>query len=124
MNIKPTRPFVTATVTISFVIVSITGLLMAFHLLPKAQSHMMKGLHEWLSYLFIIGAFVHLYFNWTVIKGYFKQKQTHLQWITAGAICVILMATVLAVKPESAHKPNASIGGNIDRIKHHFERHN
>jgi len=103
MSIKTYRPFITAVVTLSFIVVTITGLLMAFHLLPKDISHILKGLHEWLSYLFVLGAGFHLYYNWKAITGYFNNKSIRYQWLIAGGLCVLLSLGVFLLKPEKDH---------------------
>ncbi|ACF13140.1 hypothetical protein Ctha_0671 [Chloroherpeton thalassium ATCC 35110] len=120
MNMKSARPFVTATVTMSFVILSITGVLMTFHVFPREQTHMLKGIHEWLGYLFIIGAGFHLYFNWSAILGYFKQRHNQLQWLVAGLVCIALSIGAFVFNPDS--KRGQGEGRHRAQFEN-FERH-
>lgn len=53
----------------AFVVVAVTGILMFFHL----NTGLMKLAHEWLGWLFVIGAVAHVAVNWKAFLGYFSR---------------------------------------------------
>lgn len=52
----------------SFIVMSVTGILMFFHL----NIGMIKLAHELMSWLFVIGAVAHVVVNWKAFFGYFR----------------------------------------------------
>ncbi len=53
----------------AFAVTAVTGILMFFHV----QIGLVKVAHEWLSWLFVIGALAHLAVNWRAFLAYFRK---------------------------------------------------
>ena len=52
----------------SFLLMSVTGVLMFYHL----NSPLNKLAHQWLSFAFLVGVVVHIVTNWLAFSRYFK----------------------------------------------------
>jgi hypothetical protein len=68
MKIGTHRPWITPAVIGSFMLLSVTGILMFFHL----DSGLNKLAHEWLSWIFVIVVVLHILLNNMAFKRYFK----------------------------------------------------
>lgn len=64
------RDIATSITTFTFIIISITGIMMFFHVLDQYT----KQMHEILGLLFVLVAVFHIFFNWKAMKNYFKKK--------------------------------------------------
>ncbi len=82
------RTWVSPFVGFSFLMISITGLLMMMHV----QNHLITGLHEWLGVLFIITGLFHLALNWKPFLACFRSRQG-----AAATIAAIVISALLAV---------------------------
>jgi len=65
-----TRPWSTPLVIASSVIVTVSGVMMFFHL----GDELVKGAHEWLGLLFAGGMLLHILNHWPAFKRYFSQR--------------------------------------------------
>ncbi len=110
------RGFVSLYIALSFIIISISGLLL-FAAPPGRIAHwsnwnlialtkeQWQAIHTIFSVLFVIMAAFHLYFNWKPIMAYFRQKiQTHVKMrreflVASSAIAAILALTLLELPP-------------------------
>lgn len=70
LNLQSHRPWITPLIIGSFLLVSITGVLMFFHL----DSGLNKLAHEWLSLVMVVGAALHILLNLPAFKRYFSQR--------------------------------------------------
>ncbi|MCA9595292.1 MAG: DUF4405 domain-containing protein [Myxococcales bacterium] len=61
-----------------FFVTAITGIMMFFHL----GDRLVKGIHEWLSIVFVLGAVLHVARNWKPFRGYLKTRGF---WLAAAA---------------------------------------
>jgi len=68
MKIGTQRPWITPAVIGSFALLSVTGILMFFHL----DSGLNKLAHEWLSWIFVGVVVLHILLNSMAFKRYFK----------------------------------------------------
>ncbi len=68
----------------SFVLMSVTGVLMFYHL----NSPLNKLAHQWLSFAFLAGVVVHVWVNWLAFSRYFKAP--------AAIVVMIVFTAVLA----------------------------
>lgn len=68
MKIGTQRPWITPAVIGSFTLLSVTGILMFFHL----DSGLNKLAHEWLSWIFVVAVVLHILLNNMAFKRYFK----------------------------------------------------
>ncbi|WP_369678998.1 DUF4405 domain-containing protein [Chloroherpeton thalassium] len=73
----------------TFVIVSITGILLFFHL----EIGLVKTMHEWLSWLFVIGGLAHIAINWRAFTKYFSKPAS------VAIIAVTLAVGAMAFLP-------------------------
>lgn len=64
------REVATSITTFTFLVISITGVMMFFHVLDQYT----KTLHEILGLAFVLFAATHIFFNWKSMKNYFKNK--------------------------------------------------
>ncbi len=69
MNIK--REWATPITAGAFLLTAVTGVLMFFHL----DSGINKTVHEWLSWILVIGAGLHIASNFTGFKRYFSNRK-------------------------------------------------
>ena len=64
------KDIATSSTTIVFVIISVTGIMLYFHLF----NGYIKSLHEILGLLFVAAAAFHIFVNWKSMKNYFSKK--------------------------------------------------
>ncbi len=76
------RTWVSPFVAFSFIILSITGILMLLHV----KSGGIVGLHEWIGVFFVIVGALHLVLNWPAFLSCFRKKQ--------GAVAVIVVLVI------------------------------
>lgn len=81
MNLNPHRSWITPLLIGSFLLSAVTGILMFFHW----DMGLNKLAHEWLSWLLITSAILHILFNLPAFKRYFGQT-TARRVIFAGVI--------------------------------------
>ena len=65
------RTWISPFVALSFLIVSLTGILMLAH----TRSGLINSLHEWVGVLFVIFGVIHLGINWKAFINCFRNKQ-------------------------------------------------
>jgi NADH:ubiquinone oxidoreductase subunit K len=97
---KITREWITPITTGAFLLTAVTGVLLFFH----AATGLNKAVHEWLSWIFLAGAVLHLVLNFTAFKKYLTQRR--------GQVLLGLFVLILALS-------FAPVGGG-----HHHEEHN
>ncbi|MCI5142023.1 MAG: DUF4405 domain-containing protein [Candidatus Electrothrix sp. ATG1] len=93
---KITRDWVTPITTGSFLLTAATGVLLFFH----AATGLNKAIHEWLSWVFLIGAVLHLAANFTTFKKYLAQRKGQVML----GVSVLLLALNF-VPIEGGHEP-------------------
>ena len=54
----------------SFIVISLTGILMFFHI----NIGLVKLAHEWLSWVFVVAAICHAIVHWKLLLGYFRNR--------------------------------------------------
>ncbi len=94
---KTLRDWATPITIGAFAIMSVTGVLMFFHL----DSGFNKLAHEWLSWLMVGGVLLHAYVNWPSFKRYFVSSALGRAII---AVSVLMLA--------GSFTPNAGGGGS------------
>jgi|GEM_PF-698614 len=82
MNIL-NRNWISPLVTISFIVMGVTGILMFFHIKNGA----LVTLHEWIGWGFVVFGLVHLFLNWRPLFSYLKR------W--TGIVAVVLGITLV-----------------------------
>lgn len=69
MNLNPHRPWITPLVMGAFLLLTVTGVLMFFHL----DSRLNKLAYEWLSWALLAGVLLHVGLNVNAFKRYLSQ---------------------------------------------------
>ena len=91
MKVIP-RNVLSALLTVVFVVVSITGVLMYF----KIRMFSIQSLHIWLGFAFALVGCLHLFKNWSGFLSYFKKRSTFVSaafalFVTAAFIILPLI---------------------------------
>lgn len=83
------RTWISPVVTVAFVVIAITGLLLFFH----AKNGAIVTLHEWVGWGFVIAGMLHVLLNWNPLLGYLKRRSG---LIAIGVSLVIVAALTVA----------------------------
>ena len=113
------RAFTSVLVGLSFLFMAVTGL--ALFIAPSCRiardtswtvwghdKDQWVALHVWLSIAFIIASAIHIYLNWRILIGYFKDKvhkgwAFRAEWLAALVVCALLYAgSARGVRPFSS----------------------
>jgi len=81
------RNFVTPFITLVFLVVALTGVLMLFHLFDGYT----EVVHEILGLFFVIFSVLHIILNWKALKIHFKKRVFVTATIAIVAISVLLI---------------------------------
>ena len=81
------RTWVSPFVAVSFIILSITGILMLLHV----KNGGIVGLHEWIGVVFVVAGAFHLILNWSAFLSCFRSKQGAVAVIAALVISSLLL---------------------------------
>lgn len=92
---KPNRNYVTPFISLLFVVVGLSGLLMFFHLFDGYT----EVVHEVLGLFFTISAVFHILLNWKALKIHFKKA------VFLPALFGVIMITSLLVVMERLYPP-------------------
>ena len=95
---KMTREWITPITTGAFLLTAVTGVLLFFH----ADTGLNKAVHEWLSWIFLAGAVLHLIVNFTAFKKYLTQRRGQ---VLLGVFVLILALSFAPVGGHHDHKP-------------------
>lgn len=95
MNIK--REWATPITAGAFILLSITGMLMFFHL----DSGLNKTAHEWLSWALITGVLLHVTANFSAFKKHLSNRKTQA---IIGTFTLILLLSFLSLGGEEGDK--------------------
>jgi hypothetical protein len=91
------RTWISPLTAVTFLVVGITGILMAFHV----KNGSVKALHEWIGYAFSLVGVIHLVVNWRTFTLQFRQRPA-LVAVLAG---IILSLSVLFAGGNGSGKP-------------------
>ena len=98
MQLVRFRTWITPLVIGSFVLISVTGGLMFFHL----DSGLNKLVHEWFSWLFVAGGALHLALHHASFKKYLAARTG--RWVMAGGV-LLLGASFIPLGGAGGAKP-------------------
>lgn len=98
---KSSRAWLSPLTGISFVVISITGILMFFHLRFPG----MTVLHELGGILFVIVAALHLKLNWHILLSYCRQRRGRIA-LGIGAV-VMGIFLVLGLGHDKEHRQHS-----------------
>ena len=84
---KLSRSFITPLITIIFLVVGLSGLLMFFHVFDGYT----EVVHEILGLFFVVFSVLHVILNWKAFKIYFKKRVFILSTIVVAVISILLV---------------------------------
>jgi hypothetical protein len=87
---KLRREWVTPLAIGTFVLTAVTGMLMFFHL----DSGLNKVVHEWLSWLLVVGVGLHALVNWSAFRRHLQNRPG--QWVIGCAALVLAFSFIPA----------------------------
>lgn len=93
-----TREWITPITTGAFLLTAVTGVLLFFH----AATGLNKAVHEWLSWVFLIGAILHLALNFAPFKNYLMQRKGQ---VLMGSFVLLLALSFFPIGGEEHHAP-------------------
>lgn len=93
----------------SFLLMSVTGVLMFYHL----NSPLNKLAHEWLSFAFLVGVAVHVFVNWLTFSRYFKSP---VALAVMAVFCVVLAASFVNLGGAKAEPPARAVMASLGRM--------
>ncbi len=97
MNLHRQRPWITPLAIGSFLLVTVTGVLMFFHL----DSGLNKIVHEWLSWVLVAGVILHIALNLPGFKRYLTQRTA--RWVIGLFVAVLALSFIQL--PGAASEP-------------------
>ena len=113
---KSLRPWATPLTIAAFFIMAVTGVMMFFHI----NTTLGKVLHEYASWLMVIGVAVHLVLNWRPFTTYFKRP---VAATVVGAGALLLALSFLPLGPNTSGieemdqiAMGAMMGGQIETL--------
>ncbi len=106
MDIATLRRWATPLTIGAFMLMSITGILMFFHINPGIS----KVAHEWLSWAMVIGVGLHLVTNWKMFARYFSQKAA---LGVIGFFAILTVASMLIPGGEERRGPPGAQASNV-----------
>jgi len=84
---KLSRSFITPLITIIFLAVALSGLLMFFHIFDGYT----EVVHEILGVFFVVFSVLHVILNWKALKIHFKKRVFILSTIVVAVISILLV---------------------------------
>jgi len=86
------KTWVSPGLAIGFIVISVTGILMFFHI----ENGVIKNLHEWIGLLFVGVGIFHLVINWKSFLSCFKNRPAII------SLCVVsVISLLIAVSSEN-----------------------
>jgi len=83
------KQWISPFLAVTFLAVSITGIIMLFH--QKIPG--INPIHQWGGVLFVIGGIMHLLLNWRPLKAYFNNQKA-LVGACAGVLSIVLLVAL------------------------------
>ena len=84
---KLSRSFITPLITIIFLVVALSGLLLFFHIFDGYT----EVVHEILGVIFVVFSVLHVILNWKALKIHFKKRVFILSTIVVAVISILLV---------------------------------
>lgn len=99
INSTQHRTMLSPLVLTTFLVVGISGVLLAFHV----KTGGIKALHEWIGYAFMAAGILHLAVNWRTFASYVRQRAS-LMAITAGlVVSLFTLYAGASLSPQKSH---------------------
>jgi hypothetical protein len=107
---KQLRVWVTPLTIGTFVVVGSTGVAMFFH----ANTSLGKVLHEWLGWLLVVAAVLHVVINWNALLGHLKRLGGR---VIVGVFSVVLLVALVPMSSATrGANPNDAMRGVLSAI--------
>jgi hypothetical protein len=107
---KQLRVWVTPLTTGTFVVVGSTGVALFFH----ANTSLGKVLHEWLGWLLVVAAILHVVINWNALLGHLKRLGGR---VIVGVFSLVLIVALVPVNSgKRGANPNEAMRGVLSAI--------
>lgn len=106
MDTTTLRRWATPLVIGSFILMSITGIMMFFHI----EAGIIKAAHEWLSWAMVIAVAFHVLLHWKSFSRYFSQK---VAVSLIGLFAVITVAAMFINGGDERHGPPGGRAGSM-----------
>lgn len=100
------RDMMTSLTTLTFIVISITGIMMYFHILDNFT----KDLHEILGLAFVAVAFGHIFVNFKAMKNYFKKRA----FIISSVIVLAISAGFIVTSETGKNPKHTAINAVLD----------
>ena len=84
---KLSRSFISPLITIIFLVVALSGLLLFFHIFDGYT----EVVHEILGVIFVVFSVLHVILNWKALKIHFKKRVFILSTIVVAVISILLV---------------------------------
>lgn len=84
---KLSRSFISPLITIIFLVVALSGLLLFFHIFDGYT----EVVHEILGVVFVVFSVLHVILNWKALKIHFKKRVFILSTIVVAVISILLV---------------------------------
>ncbi len=97
MTTSKKREIATSFTTLTFLVISISGVMMFFHVFEMQ----VKALHNILGLVFVIAGGVHVIMNWKSMKNYFSKKV----FISATIIVIIASTGLIFASSNQGNNP-------------------
>jgi len=94
------RAWISPVTSITFLVVALSGIFIALHIRVGGN---IKGLHEWLGYVFAVAGLVHFFINWKAFVDYFRGRSAAVA-ASAALSCVAISVAMLCTQPKQ--RPN------------------
>lgn len=95
----------------STLIVTITGIMLFFHLAPGLT----RDAHEWLGWVMAAAVVAHVVVNWRAFKGYFRRPVAIAILATSAALMVLTPLDILPVSATAS--PVATVMGAVGQAR-------
>lgn len=92
----------------SFIVISVTGILMFFHI----NLGLVKVAHEWLSWVFVVAAICHAIVHWKLFLGYFRNR------VALAFMVPVLVLGGLSLIPASGNGSRHPVVQVMARLEH------
>lgn len=102
------RSWATPLTVAAFLLISVTGILLFFHL----ETGLSKAAHEWLGWFLVVGVAAHLWLNWRAFTTYFKRPAA---MAIMGAGGLALVASLLVPAGEGGAVPVRQVLGSLTK---------
>ena len=104
------RSWISPFIAFSFLVISVTGILMLCHF----KGHPISGLHQWMGVVFVVAGVLHLALNWKGFLSCFKNKQSLF-----AVVLLVALVLLFTIGGMSGPERGAGYGGQAGYSQTH-----